>query len=170
MTGKVTNTRQKKSKQNENSQIILNFAEKPDALPVLTEHLVYRFATDSKIVFICATGVEDGKSAPAQEWPGVEPGCLSLSRCDAHMLDRLAVLIDYGNCIAIVIVVMSLREVLDVGGIMLKDLPHGIGVSFLCRNDCLVGNQISVFHHSMPPGSSLGVSVRFGGDNEWLWD
>ncbi len=92
MTGKVTNTRQKKSKQNENPQIILNFAEKPDALPVLTEHLVYRFATDSKIVFICATGVEDGKSAPAQEWPGVEPGCLSLSRCDAHMLDRLAVL------------------------------------------------------------------------------
>lgn len=68
----------------------MNFAEKPDALPAVTGHLVYRFVTAAKIIF--KTGVEDGKSAPVQEWQGVELGYLSLDRCDAHMLDRLVVL------------------------------------------------------------------------------
>jgi len=54
MTGKITNTRQKKSKQNENPQIILNLAEKPDALPVLTEHLVYRFSMTPQAIFVPA--------------------------------------------------------------------------------------------------------------------
>ena len=34
---------------------------------------------------------EDGKSAPVQEWQGVELGYLSLGRRDAHIPGRLAV-------------------------------------------------------------------------------
>ena len=45
-------------------------------------------------LIICEKRVEDGKSAPAQEWPGVELGYLSLDWCDTHMLDRLDVLLE----------------------------------------------------------------------------
>lgn len=70
----------------------MNFAEKPDALPAVTEHLVYLFVTAAKIIF--KTGVEDGKSAPVQEWQGVELGYLSLGWHHAHMLDILVFLLE----------------------------------------------------------------------------